>query len=87
MEENERLRHLVHGSGTAPTGSNVVPVLPVEPNLPPPPADQEPHLLDDFTWQLPASQVLEDVQLNGLTIRELFEQYGLPAFGDQRDSH
>lgn len=79
MEENERLRQLVHDSGTVPIESNLDTALPAGLALPPSRTDQEPPFLGGFTWELPGSQALEEVQLDGLTICELFEQYIIPA--------
>lgn len=87
MEENERLRNLVHDSGTVPIESNLHTALPAGLALPPPRTDQETPFLDDFTWELPASQALEEVQLDSLAIRDLFEQYIIPAYCDWGDLH
>lgn len=76
MEENDRLRRLVDDSGTAPVEPNIHTALPAERT------DQEPHFPAGFTWELPASQALEEVQLDGLAIRDLFEQYIILACRD-----
>lgn len=69
MEENDRLRRLVQDSGTVPAESGIHTASPAERT------DQDPRFVADFTWELPASQALEEVQLDGLAIRDLFEQY------------
>lgn len=77
MEENERLRRLVN-SETTPVESDLDAHLPGGHALPPVQKDQEPPLPNSFAWELPEPQVLEEVQLDGLTIRDLFEQYDIP---------
>jgi hypothetical protein len=79
MEENERLRRLVNNSETTPIESDLDARLLGQNVLPPLSKDQEPPLLNSFTWELPEPQVLEEVRLDGLIARDLFEQYGVPA--------
>ena len=73
MEENERLRRLVNDSGVTPTESDSSATLPPSSVLLHPSGIEEPLFPDGFTWQVPASQELEEVQLDGLAIRGLFE--------------
>ncbi len=68
MEENERLRQLVGNSDPTPLPEGYV----IRQQK-----DQELPFPENFTWELPEPQVLEEVQLDGLTIRDLFEQYGI----------
>lgn len=71
MEENKRLRRLVNHSETTPVEADLDVRLPGGH----PQKGQEPPLPNSFTWELPEAQILEEVQLDGLTIRDLFEQY------------
>ncbi|KAJ5695687.1 hypothetical protein N7455_001422 [Penicillium solitum] len=87
MEENERLRQLVHDSGTVSIESDLDSALPAALALPPSRTDQEPPFLGGFTWELPGSQALEEVQLDALAIRDLFEQYIIPTYSDSEDLH
>lgn len=85
IEENERLRHLVDDSGAVSTNPSVT--LPASSVLPHPSGMEDPLFLDDFSWEVPESQELGGVQLDGQTIRALFEQYGWPVYDGRRQSY
>lgn len=77
-KENERLRHLVHTSGTALSEFRLSPSLPADSDDT---ADvilrQELPVFGNISTQAPTPRELEGVHINGSTILGLFEQYVL----------
>jgi hypothetical protein len=76
MEENKRLRNLVHASETTPLESHDAAGLStVSDNLYPSSIGPAVSSLGEASWQVPSSKELEGVQVDGMTIQSLFEQY------------
>lgn len=76
MEENKRLRSLVHASEATSVKSNGIPGLPaVSDSLYSSSIGPAVSSPGETSWQVPTSKELEGVQMDGMTIHSLFEQY------------
>lgn len=76
MEENKRLRNLVHASETTSLEHNDIPsLLDVSNSLYSSSIGPAVSSLGEASWQVPTSKGIEGVQVDGITIQSLFEQY------------
>jgi hypothetical protein len=77
MEENKRLRNLVHASEKASSEPSEIPVIPAVSNdlYPSSAIGRAVSSLGEASWHVPTSREIEGVQVDGIIIQSLFEQY------------